>query len=172
MIKILFIIAHENYQDKEFLDTKKELEGNFIEIASSEKTEAKGVFGGICQPDLTTKEALQKINEYNAVILIGGGGAVQYFNDPIIHEILNKMNNSRKIIAAICISPVVLAQARLLRDREATVWNGDGKQEEVLAAQGAKYVEKPVVVDTRIITANGPPAAKEFGKTIADMLKE
>ncbi|GAG39121.1 unnamed protein product, partial [marine sediment metagenome] len=87
-------------------------------------------------------------------------------------NLVQSAHNNGKIVAAICISPVVLAQARLLKDRKATVWNGDGKQEEILTAQGAEYVDQDVVVDSRIVTANGPPAAKKFGKTIAEMLKE
>ena len=45
-------------------------------------------------------------------------------------------------------------------------------KEEILTAQGAEYVDQDVVVDTRIVTANGPSAAKEFGQTIAKLIKE
>jgi protease I len=35
---------------------------------------------------------------------------------------------------------------------------------------GATYVDQPVVVSGRIVTANGPPAAREFGKALVEVL--
>ena len=173
MAKILFIIAHTDYQDKEFLDTKKELEGNIIEVASSEKSTAKGVLGGTYDPDLTTEEALKKADEYDAVVLIGGGGAEQYFNDAIVHDIIKKMNSAGKIIAAICISPKTLALTGILQGKRATVWDpGDKSVIKELEAKGAIYSGEAVTVDKNVITANGPSAATAFGQAIKKALGE
>ena len=111
--------------------------------------------------------------DYDAIVLIGGSGArKQLLGNPDVIELVQAADNSHKVVAAICIAPRVLAEARLLKDRKATVHNGDGESAGVLGAEGATYVNEPVVVDTRIITANGPDAAKEFGQTIARVLKE
>ncbi|RLE48195.1 DJ-1 family protein [Candidatus Woesearchaeota archaeon] len=173
MAKILFIIAHRDYQDKEFLDTKKELEGNTIEVASSEKTTAKGVLGGTYTPDLTTKEALENVDEYDAMVLVGGGGAQQYFEDETVHKIIKRMNSAGKIVAAICISPKTLALTGILRGKKATVWDpGDRSVIKEIEEKGAIYTGENVTVDGNIITANGPHAATEFGKTIKKKLEK
>ncbi|MBW2978260.1 DJ-1/PfpI family protein [Candidatus Woesearchaeota archaeon] len=173
MAKALIVVSQTDFQPIEYKDTRDELEkaGIEVEAASFEKAEAIGADGTKIDVDVAIKEV--NINDYDAVVLIGGDGAAkQLVGNPDVIELVQSADNSHKIVAAICISPVILAQARLLKDRKATVWNGDGKQEEILAAEGAKYVEQDVVVDSKIVTANGPPAAKKFGKTIADMLKE
>ena len=36
---------------------------------------------------------------------------------------------------------------------------------------GATFVDQPVVVSGKIVTANGPPAAREFGKALVEILR-
>jgi len=172
-MKALMIVAQAGFQHIEYNDTKDELEkaGVDVSVASFEKAEAIGKDGSKIEIDIGIKDV--NVNEYDAVVLIGGPGAAkQLVGNQDIIRLVQDFDNSEKVIAAICISPVVLAQARLLDGRKATVWNGDEKQEEILTAEGAEYVEEDVVVDTRIITANGPDSAREFGKTIVIVLKE
>ncbi|MBW2995753.1 DJ-1/PfpI family protein [Candidatus Woesearchaeota archaeon] len=170
--KVLLVVAQTDFQPMEYEDTRAELEkaGVSVEVASFEVGEAIGADGSKAEVDVAIKDV--NVEDYDAVALIGGSGAGKQLvgNEEVI-KLVQDFDNSEKIVAAICVSPLVLAEARLLKDREATVWNGDGLQAEKLSAQGAKYVEKDVVVDSRIITANGPPAAKEFGRTIAEALK-
>jgi protease I len=45
-----------------------------------------------------------------------------------------------------------------------------GSQAKILKEKGAIFEKKPVVFDGKIITANGPGAAEEFGKTIVELL--
>jgi len=173
MAKVLLVVAQTDFQPIEYRDTRAALESTDIgvRVASFEKAEAIGADGAKIKVDVAIKNV--DTTEYDAVILIGGPGAAkQLVGNPDVIELVQSAHNNGKIVAAICISPVVLAQARLLKDRKATVWNEDGKQEEILTAEGAEYVDQDVVVDSKIITASGPPAAKKFGKTIAGMLKE
>ena len=170
--KALLVVAQAGFHPIEYKDTKEELEkaGVEVKVASLEKAEAVDKEGNKIMVDAGIKEI--NANDYDAVVLIGGGGARQQFlGNPDVIKLVQDFDNSEKIVAAICIAPRVLAEARLLKDRKATVWNEDGKQEEILAAQGATYSEEDVVVDSRIITANGPAAAKEFGKAIVDALR-
>jgi len=71
------------------------------------------------------------------------------------------------------ISPVILAKAGALKGKKATVWSSplDRSPIKILEAQGAEFVDEKVVWDGNIITGNGPDAAREFGKTIADALE-
>ena len=69
-----------------------------------------------------------------------------------------------KVVAAICIAPVILARAGLLKGKRATVFP-DGIPE--LEKAGAVYTAQSVERDGRIITGNGPEAAEAFGREIA-----
>ncbi|MCS7131535.1 MAG: DJ-1/PfpI family protein, partial [Hadesarchaea archaeon] len=91
-----------------------------------------------------------------------------YFNDERALSIAKDAAKKGKKVGAICIAPIILANAGVLEGKRATVWNGDFVR--MLKERGAKYTGKQVEVDGNIITANGPTAAKEFGRTIAKEL--
>jgi len=171
MKKALLIVAQENFQPKEYKDTKDELEKEKIEVvvASLEKGVAVGADGS----EVIVELGLNEINiDFDAVVLIGGGGAAeQLVDNEDIFRIVKEFYEKEKIVAAICIAPVALANADLLEGKKATVWDGDGVQSDMFLEQGIGYTGEEVTIDGRIITANGPMAAKEFGHKIAKMLK-
>ena len=105
--------------------------------------------------------------DYDAFVLIGGPGALT-LESAHVFSLLKKAYQAGKIIAAVCIAPVLLAKAGLLHLKRATVWNDDGLQSPILSREGALYSTESVVRDGTIITGNGPLAAVEFGRTIAD----
>ncbi|MEE9525125.1 MAG: DJ-1/PfpI family protein [Candidatus Woesearchaeota archaeon] len=173
MKKALIVVSQTEFQPVEYGDTREEIEkaGIEVSVASFDKTEAIGKDGSKINVDVSIKEA--NVEDYDAVVLIGGHGArLQFLGNQDVIGLVQSADNAHKVVAAICIAPRVLAEARLLRDRRATVHNGDNESAEFLAAEGATYTEEDVVVDTRIITANGPAAAKKFGQAIAKVLKE
>lgn len=168
MKKVALFIAYKGFRDEEYLEPKKILENNGIKVitVSTEKGMASGKLGATAEVDLTVDEV--NIDEYDCLALVGGPGALEYLDNEKIHKLFNDFYSKNKPVAAICISPVVLAHAGLLKGKKATVWP-DGKDELIKA--GAIYVEQPVVVDSNIITANGPDAAGSYGSTIVDILK-
>jgi len=56
----------------------------------------------------------------------------------------------------------------VLKGRKATVWQSplDKSAVKILKEEGADYQKGPVVVDGKIVTANGPGAARKFAETI------
>jgi len=104
------------------------------------------------------------IDEYDAVAFIGGPGMAQIVDDDSLQVLAKRFFNSKKLTAAICVAPVILAKADILKGRNATAWSG---VKEKLTEVGANYIDKKVIVDGHIITADGPEAAREFGKEIA-----
>ena len=169
MAKVLFVIAHEGFRDEECFEPKDVLKDQEVVIASTETTPAKGALGGEITPDITIDEALDRINEFDAVVFVGGPGAKVYFDNPTAHKIAQ---NAKNILAAICIAPVTLAKAGVLKGKKATVWDdGKGTQAKILEDNGATYVAEDVVVDGNIVTANGPKAAKKFGEAILAKLR-
>lgn len=166
--KALVIIAFANFRDEELFDTQAELNAKGIEttIASIKTGMANGMLGGTVNVQ-TTIDAADSEN-YDAVVFIGGGGASVYFNNKKAHEIAISALNSGKILAAICIAPSTLANAGLLKGKKATCFPSEAPN---LKSKEAIYTGKPVEVDGKIITADGPKSAHAFGKAIANALK-
>jgi protease I len=168
MAKVLFVIAHDGFRDEECFDTKEVLKDQEVIIASTEISPATGSLGGQITPDITIDDALNRIDEFDAVVFVGGPGANVYFDNPTAHKIAQSAKN---VLAAICIAPVTLAKAGVLKGKRATVWDdGQGTQAKILKENGATYVAEDVVVDDNLITANGPKAATKFGEAILKKL--
>ncbi|MCX5725880.1 MAG: DJ-1/PfpI family protein [Candidatus Saganbacteria bacterium] len=167
--KILLIIAHKDFQEKEYTVPRKifETEGATVEVASSSKDLAKGTFGMAVKPDM----ALQDVNvsKYNAIVFIGGAGAEEYYTNKYAHTIAQKAYRSNKVVGAICIAPVTLANAGVLRGKKATVWSSEAEN---IKRGGAIYTGKAVEQDGKIITANGPHVAGTFANLIVIELKK
>lgn len=168
MSKILIVIAPVNYQDKEYLDTRKALEeaGVSVSVASLKAGEARGKLGGKVNVDLTVDGV--GAGDYDGVAFIGGSGMVGLVGEPKFIDLAEEFYKAGKLVAAICIAPVILVNAGILKDKKATVWSGAEKE---LKAGGCIYTGKSVETDGKIITANGPAAAEEFGKAIVETLK-
>ncbi len=161
--KILMIIAPENFRDEELLVPKRIFEeaGYNVVVASRERRECHGMLGAVVMPDITINEVNPE--EYIAVVMVGGVGAREYFNDTYVQDLLNRFYDMGKVVSAICLAPVTLAKAGLLNGKKATVWKSEGK---TLEKAGALYTGEAVAQDGRLITGAGPFAAEEFARSI------
>ncbi|MEM3433363.1 MAG: DJ-1/PfpI family protein [Candidatus Hadarchaeum sp.] len=165
--KVVMIVAARNFRDEEFQRPKEILEsqGAKVTIASSTLDLATGMLGARVKPDVLVKDI--KVEDYDAIVFVGGVGAAEYWEDPVAHRIAREAVEKGKILCAICIAPVTLANAGVLSGKKATVF---GAEAEKLKAKGAKYTGAKVEQDGNIITASGPEAAKEFGEAIVRAL--
>jgi len=166
--KILMIIASQNFRDEELLIPKKlfEKEGYSVVIAGTSLKPAKGMLGAVVTPQILIDQV--KVDEYDAIVFVGGVGAKEYFNNSIAHKIAKEAVSKNKILAAICIAPRILAEAGVLKGKKATVWVSE---EKILEEKGANYTGKSVEVDGNIVTGSGPQTAEEFAKIIIKLLK-
>ena len=168
--KVLMVIPHTQFRDEEFFEPKKILEdeGAKVVVASTSVRTCRGMKGGTVQSDLAIADA--KADEYAGLILCGGSSVPDVFwNDKKLQELAVAMATAGKVIAAICLSTVVLAKAKLLADREATVYFLPEALEELKAA-GAKYVPETLLIHNNIILAEGPPDSQRFGQAIRSAL--
>lgn len=170
MAKILFIVAQKGFQDYEFFVPNEIFINNNCEVvvASIKKGKATGSIGGTVDADISVKDA--KINDYDILAIAGGPGAQDLVNYPEMIRIVKDAVNADKLVCAICIAPTILAEAGVLKGKRATVWNGNGKPGKFIESKGATFTGKAVEIDGKIITANGPSAAKEFADKILDMV--
>jgi protease I len=166
--RALLIIAPERFRDEEYFHTKEELENAGIAVitAATSLSVSPGMLGGSAIPDITLADA--RAADYDAIVFIGGGGSSIYFSDPLAHKLASDAYSEGKTLAAICIAPTILANASLLKGRKATAYSSE---ESSLRAGGAHFTGEALTVDGKLITANGPAAARAFGRAIADSLK-
>jgi protease I len=168
--QVLMIIAPENFRDEEYFDTKQVLEsyGAKVTTASSKSGSVRSMFGKTVNVENSLSDI--DVKKYDAVVFIGGSGAEVYFDNKYALKIAEDAYKNNKVVAAICIAPVILANAGILDGKKATVW--DGEYVDKLEEGGATYTGESVTKDGKIITANGPHAAKQFGIEIVKALNE
>jgi protease I len=165
--KVLMVIAPVDFRDEEYFETRKILEdaGNKVTVVNSTGQPSKSSFGKIVNPD----KALNGVNEkdFDAVVFVGGSGTRAYFDNHQVLSLAGQFSKSGKVVSAICIAPSILANAGILNGKKATSFPSERDNINAVGTYTGKSVEQ----DGKIITANGPMAAKEFGKKIADALK-
>jgi len=170
--KVAMIVAFRGFRDEEYFVPKKILEEGGVEVktVSNEKGRARGVGGGDTEVNLLVKDLNQA--DFEAVVFVGGGGCLENLDNEDSYRVAREAVSQNKVLAAICISPVILAKAGVLREKKATVWSSALEKSpiEILEENGAVYEAGPVVKDGKIITANGPSAAQEFGEVILKTL--
>ncbi len=167
---VLMILAPRGFQDDEFGKPCELLEqlGAAITIASTRKGALHGIAGKttIAHGTVETYAA----EDFDALLFIGGPGADIFFHNTAAHRLAQSALVSERVkaLGAICIAPVTLANAGVLRGRRATAFPD---VQGLLAAQGAILEShSPVVQDGKIITAAGPHAAPEFAHKIVSAL--
>lgn len=168
-MQVVMVISQRDFRDEELFKPKALLEkaGARVVVASSSLQPAKGMLGGTAKPDVLLKDVDPA--EYQAVVLVGGPGAKEYWDDETAHRLVRTAAEQGKVVAAICLAPVTLANAGVLDGKKATVWRTESG---MLRAQGATYTGADVEVDGRIVTANGPEAADRFGEALAEALAQ
>ncbi len=168
---VLFIIAQENFRDEELTEPKQALEaaGAKVTVASISTDEARGMLGMRIKPDIAVRDV--NTAEYDMLVVVGGSGSPKLAEYPEVLNVIKRFDEQGKPIAAICLAPYVLAKAGVLGDKRVTVYPADFALAELRRAN-ATYVEEAVVVDGRLITADGPQSAKRFGEEIVKLLSE
>jgi len=166
------IIAFRDFRDEEYFIPKLVFQNNgaTIRTASTEIGEAVGSQGGTIQIDISLNNL--RVSDFDAIVFIGGQGAPKYLDNETSYQIAKNAVSENRILAAICISPTILAKAGVLSGKKATVWSSvlDKSAVKILRENGAIYEDSAVVVDGNIITANGPAAAEEFGEKVSQLL--
>ena len=118
---------------------------------------------GIC---LHADQLLDAVSaeEYNAVIVPGGGAAWALAKNQRVLQLLRDMHAARpnKLIAAICAAPMVLAAAGVLsREQQVTCYPLPEVMQAVSAV--ATLTQAPVVRGEHLVTGMGPACALDFG---------
>lgn len=165
---VLIILPAIDFNEEEYLTVKSILAKNGLNlfIASDANNLCIGKNGLRVKADVSFYNVHN--SNFSAIVFIGGSGVKNYWKNPKLFEIAHRFNSNKKLVAAICSAPVILANAGLLEDKEATCYTSDREE---LIAKGAIYRDASVVQSKNIITAQSAASSKEFAELITDKLK-
>jgi protease I len=167
--KILMIIAPKNFRDEELQEPMDIfLKNGFnVTVASVTSGICTGMFGAKVKPDINVDQV--NIKDYDALVVVGGAGSPVLKDYPRVIKLIQEAVEQNKLLASICLGPTVLAKAGVLKGKKATVFSAGASE---IKRAGAIYIAQPVVVDGKLITADGPESAAKFGEAIVKALKE
>lgn len=168
MTNVIMVVAPAEFRDEEYTVPRRVLEdaGHHISVASVHAGPILGRFGTRAQSDLALCDA--DASDFGCVVFVGGGGSQVFFDDSCAHHIAHSIYDQGGLVCAICIAPTTLARAGMLKGVRATAFSSALP---ALAEGGAVVVKEGVVVDGRIVTADGPESAEEFGRCIVELLE-
>ncbi len=169
-MNILFAIAPDRFMDEEYTVPKKALEekGIHCTTASTIKGTCYGMHGEIVESDISFEDINPQ--EYDGIIIAGGIGCQDYLwrNETLIN-IVNALGVAGKVTAAICLAPVIIAEAGLLAGKQATVFATPASRR-VMELDKAVLTDVPVVTDGMVVTARMPQDAHAFAEAILKLL--
>jgi len=165
--KIVMIIAYHDFRDEEFFTPFSVLKeaGAEVMVASSQQGKAKGMLGKSVEVNTLIGDIT--VTNFDAIVFIGGTGAQEYFNSPIAHRLAQDAVFQRKVLGAICIAPVTLANAGVLKGKKATCFSS---VKPLIGKAGALIQNQSVVCDGSLITADGPQSASGFAAALVAAL--
>jgi len=161
------IVPSQNFRDEELFETKRTLDAAAVltVIASTRIGIIRGALGNIAEANILVGQL--RVEDYDAIIFIGGPGAVEYVANPAALNLAREAVRQRKILAAIDTAPTILANAGVLTGVRATSFLSERN---ILIQAGAIYTGIPVEQDRLIITASSPAASIQFAGYIVDAL--
>lgn len=101
-----------------------------------------------------------KDDDFDAIVLPGGNpGYINLGKSKNVSDMIRKFDGNKKLIAAICAAPSILAKMGILNEKRATIY--PGMERDIPRPRSGK-----VVVDGHIITSEGPGTSIEFALEI------
>ena len=165
--KILMVIAPKEFQGQEYSESKKVfIEHGFKVVTASERAgECIEKYGARVWAEVPIHSL--SAHDFDAIVLIGGPGATEYFHEVDLLHLIQDAEKAGKILAAICIAPVILANAGVLKGKRVTAFS---TVRENLIQAGASFTGDEVEIDGNIVTADGPEASERFAEEIVKLI--
>jgi protease I len=166
---ILIFLPKKDFNEEEFTILKGLLlkAGKQIFITSDDHFVCSGSKGMKVKSDTSFFNI--NVNNFSALILVGGAGSKAYWKNQILQKIIIKFFVLGKVVAAICSSPIILANAGILNNKKATCYSEDKME---LINSGIDYQDKNLVVDANVVTADNSHSAQQFAEAILYLIKQ
>ncbi|MDD4526941.1 MAG: DJ-1/PfpI family protein [Candidatus Margulisbacteria bacterium] len=167
MKRIAIVIAFAGFRDEEFFVPYNDLIKDFnVQVFSSQRGLAKGKLEGTFMVENLLEEIVPE--KFDCLMLIGGPGGYAYLENENLKEIIRAFYSLNKLVSAICMAPLILAEAGVLDNKKVTVFLGEADR--IKQVKGIHYTGKDVQIDGNIITADGASSAGAFSKKVREYL--
>lgn len=174
MSKVLFVLMPQ-FKDVEFTTPFKIISDaeHTIDVAGLAEGTLEGADGHQHTPNLLFSDmTTQDFDKYDMIVIPGGPGSKTHlWNNESLHSAIKHFHELHKPIAAICYAVIAVVQTGILRNKHATVYPTD-EAKGLLEEYGVRFSKDLCVAlaPEKIITAQGPKAAEEFGKALLKFL--
>jgi len=170
MKKKAVIITGPGFQDEEVVYPYYRLleEGFMVDVATKDGAVVYGKYGVPSRTTMATTEL--DAENYDCVILPGGFEAPDRVRLlPEVLDFVKKMDEKKKLVAAICHGPWIMISANVTKGRKMTAfWSIEAD----IRNSGADYKHKePVVIDDNFITSPHYNNNGDFMKAVIEHLK-
>jgi protease I len=158
--KRVAILAEDLYEDLELwypLLRLREEGAETVVVGSGEAPEHHGKHGYPVTVDKAIREA--DVEQFDGVIIPGGYAPDRMRRHPAMVKFVREMAHHRKVVAAICHGPWMLASAEVLAGKNVTCFFSI---KDDLVHAGATYQDAEVVVDGNLITSRQPADLPAF----------
>lgn len=136
------------------------------------RPEITSTFGVVIRPNSLL--AHLDLDDFDALALPGGFEPSGFYEEALSEPFLAAIRHfvdADKLIASVCVSSLCLGRAGVLLNRNATIYHQvGGRRKQQLIETGARFVDKPVVRDGKIITSSGPGTASEVAFLLVEQL--
>ena len=170
MARIAFVVG-QDFEDSEFKKPYDQLReaGHQVDVLGVKAGDTmKGKKGNEeikIEAAVTEKDPAQ----YDAVVIPGGYSPDHLRMDKNVVSFVQRAVQADKIIAAICHGPQLLIEADAVEDKKLTSW--PSVRTDLLNA-GARWLDKEVIVDGKLITSRKPEDIPAFVAAIREQLDQ
>ena len=168
--KRVVILVAEQFQDMEVMYPYYRFKEEGAEVIVAGTGSAELYHGKFGYPVKTTTTA-DKVDFKNVdAVIIPGGWApdfIRRFKAPV--KLVSDVFKAGKVIAAICHAGSVLVSAGILKGKTATAFMAI---KDDMAAAGANFVDKEVVIDGNLITSRNPDDLPAFCRAVIAALEQ
>jgi len=164
----LIFLPKKDFNEEEFTIIKKRLlkAEKQVFITSDDHFVCSGSKGMKVKSDTSFYNV--NVNNFSSLILIGGSGSRNYWKNESLHKIIKKFSDAKKVIAAICSSPVILAKSGILQNKKSTCYSEDKME---LINSGIDYQDRNIVIDGNVVTADNVQSALQFAESVLHLTK-
>ncbi|SFJ17296.1 protease I [Sphingomonas sp. NFR04] len=170
----VLMLATDGFEESELFEPRQALldAGAQVTLASIKTDPITGESGGEKGKSITPDTTLDQVelDQFDALVLPGGVGNPDKLrmNEKAV-EIARNFMDSKRLVAAICHAPWLLAEADVVAGRRLTSWPSIRTD---LANAGADVVDEEVVSDGNLITSRKPDDIPAFNRAVIAALED
>lgn len=168
MAKVLMIAA-DDFEDSELQVPLERLRGSGHEVVLAGVEAGQELTGKRGDVTVTTEASVGDVDpdEFDALVIPGGYSPDKLRLSTEAVHLTHRMDAAGKTIAAICHAGSLLIDAAAVKDRTLTSWPSIRVD---LKHAGARWEDRPVVVDGNLITSRNPGDLDDFVAAIEERI--